>query len=457
MTSSEATPRPRKRRAVAAAPADGGILDVIGAQRRAPFGDNPDVGVRGTRTQRRIVQAALEVFGEVGYHACRIERITERAGCSRPSFYQYFSSKEDLFRQLAGELARETARIDDGMGDITPDRAGWYALRGWLEASGALYEAYWPVFGAFDAALGTDAALASGAQRVGGRQVRVLASRIDPSTLLNDPEDITHVLRNGVRRAFRYRQLLVGTDPGAAPERDQMLDGLAEVLHRSLFGARGGGMLPHRPAGPAAALVPLEIPERPVDGPTLGPAALATRRRLLDAATQVFVTRGYDETRVDDVVATAGTSHGTFYRYFANKDEIFRAIAARAGRRLVRVTTSIPDLGDRPGSAAAARRLAAWVDDYATVWAEEGGIFRIWVEAIGHDEELTRTTSDAIARLRAVLVRFLSHRDFGDDEVDAFLLLAMLDLMEIGAALRPGRPVRSDILLAVIRRGFLGL
>jgi AcrR family transcriptional regulator len=459
MASSEPSPRLRKRRALVAAPADGGIIDEIGAQRRAPFGDNPDVGVRGTRTQRRIIQAALDVFGEVGYHACRIERITERAGCSRPSFYQYFSSKEDLFRQLTGEVAREIARIDAGMGDITPDRAGWYALRGWLEASGALYEAYWPVFTAFDAALGSDAALASGARRVGDRMARVLGSRIDPSALLSDePEVVAGVLRNGVRRAFRYRQLLLDTDPDAAPDRDQMLDDLAEVLHRSLFGARGGGMLPHRPAAdPGAALPPLVALAPPADVPSLGLAARATRQRLLDAARQIFLSRGFDETRVDDIVAAAGTSHGTFYRYFTNKDEIFRALAVRAGSHLARVTTSIPDIGDQPASATAQRRLARWVDDYATVWAEEGAIFRIWVEAIAHDEELTRTTSAAIAHIRAVLVRFLSHRDFGDDEVDAFLLLSMLDLMEVGEALHPDRQVRSDVLLAVIRLGFLGL
>src|SRR5688572_475258 len=200
-------PRPKPPRAAAAT--DGGLIDVIGAQRRAPFADNPGVGARGARTQRRILSAALAVFGEVGYRACRIEHITERAGCSRPSFYQYFSSKEELFRQLAGEVAREIRRFDAGMGEVTPDRAGWYALRGWLEASGALYEAYGPVFTAFDAALGSDAALAAGARRVGERQVRALADKIHPSAFRSDePNVVADILRNGVRRAFRYRQLL---------------------------------------------------------------------------------------------------------------------------------------------------------------------------------------------------------------------------------------------------------
>jgi AcrR family transcriptional regulator len=36
--------------------------------RRAPFSDNPQVGARGQRTQQRILDAALRVFGEEGYH-----------------------------------------------------------------------------------------------------------------------------------------------------------------------------------------------------------------------------------------------------------------------------------------------------------------------------------------------------------------------------------------------------
>ena len=71
----------------------------------------------------------------------------------------------------------------------------------------------------------------------------------------------------------------------------------------------------------------------PDDLPTMGPAARATRQRLLDAATQAFVTRGFHETRVDDIVAAAGVSHGTFYRYFDNKDHVFRVIASRSGCR----------------------------------------------------------------------------------------------------------------------------
>src|SRR4051795_3353854 len=89
--------------------------------RRAPFSDSPNVGARGQRTQQRIVDAALAVFGEAGYHRCSIDDITRLAGCSRVSFYQYFSSKEDVFRHLAVQVARQLQASTDRLDPITPD------------------------------------------------------------------------------------------------------------------------------------------------------------------------------------------------------------------------------------------------------------------------------------------------------------------------------------------------
>src|SRR6476619_5247225 len=58
-----------------------------------------------------------------------------------------------------------------------------------------------------------------------------------------------------------------------------------------------------------------------------------TQRQLLDAGVEVFATKGYFAARVDDIVKLAKTSHGTFYLYFANKEELFRPVAAEAADR----------------------------------------------------------------------------------------------------------------------------
>jgi len=52
----------------------------------------------------------------------------------------------------------------------------------------------------------------------------------------------------------------------------------------------------------------------------------ARPQELLAAALDLFVERGYAATRLDDVAACAGVSKGTLYLYFANKEDLFKAV-----------------------------------------------------------------------------------------------------------------------------------
>src|SRR3990170_1288393 len=51
-----------------------------------------------------------------------------------------------------------------------------------------------------------------------------------------------------------------------------------------------------------------------------------TRERILEAAVKVFATKGYHDTKVDDIVAESKTSKGSFYFYFPSKQDIFLAL-----------------------------------------------------------------------------------------------------------------------------------
>ncbi len=46
------------------------------------------------------------------------------------------------------------------------------------------------------------------------------------------------------------------------------------------------------------------------------------RRRILDAAVQVFAARGFYNARVSDIAKEAGVADGTIYLYFKNKDDL---------------------------------------------------------------------------------------------------------------------------------------
>ncbi|WP_035750700.1 TetR/AcrR family transcriptional regulator [Parafrankia discariae] len=56
---------------------------------------------RGAETRARLVDGAQAVFAEKGYHETRVADIAERAGLSHGSFYHYFDSKEQIFREVA--------------------------------------------------------------------------------------------------------------------------------------------------------------------------------------------------------------------------------------------------------------------------------------------------------------------------------------------------------------------
>src|SRR3954452_9398043 len=47
---------------------------------------------------------------------------------------------------------------------------------------------------------------------------------------------------------------------------------------------------------------------------------------IVAAALGCFAERGFSGTRLDDVAARAGVTKGTLYLYFANKEELFKAV-----------------------------------------------------------------------------------------------------------------------------------
>jgi AcrR family transcriptional regulator len=400
-------------------------------RRRAPFGDNPDVGTRGTQTQERILRAALEVFEEAGYHDCGVDRITAKAKCSRPSFYQYFSSKEDLFRRLSGDLARELFEVAGAPERITPDEDGWKALRALVEAYGDLNEVYAPVFAVFSTAVASDDVVADGAARVLHRQATKLLDRIDRRAFrTRRAEEVVLVLLNGVVRTHRFRRVLEPVDV-LGLDRARVGDALTDVLHRSLFGQQPGvnvrAHLPMSSVAPPARSSPSPLVPPPVPA---GSAGRRTRSRLLDAGREVFAARGFHDARVDDIVELAETSHGTFYRYFENKQSLFRILAARSGLRVVRTVEALPPEAADPSGDGASKDVRRWLRRYFDVYRTEGPIIRAWVEAQWGDPELKAASPTEVDELRRRLARFLAPRGFGDVDADALVLMGLLDRSE---------------------------
>ncbi len=68
---------------------------------------------KGIETRARLVDAAKEVFERDGFLDARISDIAEKAGLSHGSFYHYFESKEEVFREVAADVEARLQRADE--------------------------------------------------------------------------------------------------------------------------------------------------------------------------------------------------------------------------------------------------------------------------------------------------------------------------------------------------------
>jgi AcrR family transcriptional regulator len=154
-----------------------------------------------------------------------------------------------------------------------------------------------------------------------------------------------------------------------------------------------------------------------------------TMRRLLDAAMVAFDQRGYSDTRINDVVEIAQTSHGTFYLYFANKEDLVRALVTEAGaeaRLLAGALDRPPELGGVPQWS----DVRGWVAAYSDLWVRYAPLFRAWTELAAIDPSLEEILHRTFTLMSDALERQIS-LGAADGSIDArtagMAVLAMLD------------------------------
>jgi AcrR family transcriptional regulator len=176
------------------------------------------------------------------------------------------------------------------------------------------------------------------------------------------------------------------------------------------------------------------------------------RQRLLDASSVVFPRLGYHDTRVDDVVEEAGASHGSFYRYFENKEDLFRVIAGEAASGLIARIGSFPRDGDPDA-------LRTWLEDWFGAYAEHGAIIALWREMEPVDPILDDVTRRVAEAALGGLVDALDRSGTGDPLVNAIAFLALIETVphHVHGLGYFERNDAVEAMVAIIRRGFLGL
>ena len=108
-------------------------------------------------------------------------------------------------------------------------------------------------------------------------------------------------------------------------------------------------------------------------------------RRLLEAGLAEFDERGFQAVRVDDIVRRARTSHGTFYLYFSNKDDFFKALLRDALHDMGVITDAFPVVTRNDAGRAALRQ---WVHTFCETYAAHAAVIRILSQADVVGEEV---------------------------------------------------------------------
>jgi len=149
-----------------------------------------------------------------------------------------------------------------------------------------------------------------------------------------------------------------------------------------------------------------------------------TRAALRQAARGVLADLGYATARVEDVVAAAGVSHGTFYTYYDNKAAILDALIDETAADLQAVV-------DEPWEGTdGAATIEAVLDRFVAVFAQHADVVRVWLEASAHErhfrDRLREVRTGYVDRVAEVLAPVL-HPTPHDPGVVAAALVGMVE------------------------------
>jgi AcrR family transcriptional regulator len=171
-----------------------------------------------------------------------------------------------------------------------------------------------------------------------------------------------------------------------------------------------------------------------------------TLRRLLEAAIVVFDERGYSGARIDDIVKEANTSHGTFYLYFANKEDLFQALVSGVTDQMHDLAESLPSI---KASKEGFDELREWLGRFYDLYDHYHPVIRAWTDINTQNSDMARTGAVVLRRFTDQLVRRVREihpPPVSDPETAALAMVSMIERATFYAVVRLV-PVDRDALL----------
>jgi AcrR family transcriptional regulator len=295
-------------------------------------------GRKSTQLER-LLAGMVAAANEGGYTGATVSEVIAYAGVSRPTFYDYFGDRDECFLACVKDLrARLLEVVRSSVGEQTPEDA----LAGAIEALFA-FAAAEPANARFlmtEVLAGTSAAL--DARDEGIKKIAQIVERALGRAPAEQPiPDLPIAIAIGAVQRLLGSRLRRG---------ERALDGAREDLLTWIrsYARPARASRWHRPApvgsiapSPFLPPTPPPVPARLGRGrPRLPEVKVAEnhRCRILFATAEAIAERGYAAATIADITKLAGVDGRTFYRLFADKQEVFDAIYERGVRHMLALT-----------------------------------------------------------------------------------------------------------------------
>jgi AcrR family transcriptional regulator len=284
---------------------------------------------KGTQRER-LIDAIVELAGQFGYQGLSIAQISARAGVSSATFYEQFADREEC---LLAAYRAVTERTLERMANSL-QQGEWSSA-----ARPAFAEVIHSVQADPDGGRVMFVEAAAGGPRLREEARSVLDGMIANAEVLLDAAPVGGVTLDIPSRALigAVRGVVAGHLRTHSEDRLPMLteDMLAWMARYAVPSERGRwstgseALLSDAARRPATAGgVPVEPAElgrlpRGRHGLPAGAVARNQRTRLIHATATVTMAKGYANTTVADIVASAGVAKEAFYKHFRDKEQAF--------------------------------------------------------------------------------------------------------------------------------------
>jgi TetR/AcrR family transcriptional regulator, ethionamide resistance regulator len=295
-----------------------------GVRRRRPRAHTGEQAV-----EKAVFEATEGLLASHPLHELSVAQIIAAAGISRGSFYHYFSDKYEVVASLMGRIWGEIYSETH-----TELEAPWTdpgaALRSTLSTALGAWSEHQSVINAVLENRDVVPALAEVWTEVASRFAAVLRDQIRRERTAGrsgdgpPPEVVATMLVCGAERIFYVGS--TGSDPRLATPK-QRLDAIVTIALAAIYG---------NPNGPNGATKPAPQAQRSARRTTTtsssSPATPAdhasddVRTTMLAATTELLQTTPLNDLTVAQILAASGVARGTFYFYFASKQDVFSAL-----------------------------------------------------------------------------------------------------------------------------------